>query len=92
MGPSINTGVKEAFPFVSFDEKYLFFMSNRISTLNKTRIPDGPGNVFWVEASIIDNHRLVLAGRNQILSSGSLDSLDSVAVLRQSISALKVKV
>ena len=57
MGLAINTGAKEAFPFVSFDGKYLFFMSNRVSELNKTRIPDGPGNVFWVDASIIEGYR-----------------------------------
>lgn len=27
MGPGINTRAKETFPFVSFDGKYLFFMS-----------------------------------------------------------------
>jgi hypothetical protein len=32
-------------------------MSNRISKLNKTPIPDGPGNVFWVDAKIIDEQR-----------------------------------
>ncbi len=57
MGQTINTGAKEAFPFVSFDGKYLFFMSNRVSELNKTRIPDGPGNVFWVDASVIEGYR-----------------------------------
>ena len=53
MGPAINTGAKEAFPFVSFDGKYLFFMSNRVSALNRGLIPDGPGNVYWVDARII---------------------------------------
>jgi len=53
MGPAINTGVKEAFPFVSFDGKYLFFMSNRVSQMNGRPIPDGPGNVYWVDAKII---------------------------------------
>jgi hypothetical protein len=57
MGRTINTGAKEAFPFVSFDGKYLFFMSNRVSELNQSRIPDGPGNVFWVDASIIEGYR-----------------------------------
>jgi Tol biopolymer transport system component len=57
MGSAINTGAKEAYPFVSFDGKYLFFMSNRISELNKTRIPDGPGNVFWVDAVVIEDYR-----------------------------------
>ena len=53
MGPAINTGAKEAFPFVSVDGKYLFFMSNRVSALNQSRIPDGPGNVYWVDARVI---------------------------------------
>lgn len=59
MGPVINTGAKEAFPFVSFDGKYLFFMSNRVSELNRTRIPDGPGNVFWMDASVIEDFRTI---------------------------------
>ena len=53
MGPAINSGAKEAFPFVSFDGKYLFFMSNRVSELNHDPIPDGPGNVYWVDARVI---------------------------------------
>ena len=53
MGPRINTDAKESFPFVSFDGKYLFFMSNRVSELNKSLIPDGPGNVYWVDAGFI---------------------------------------
>ncbi len=55
MGPTINTEAKEAFPFVSFDGKHLFFMSNRVSELNRSRIPDGAGNVYWVDAKIIDD-------------------------------------
>lgn len=57
MGPKINTAAKESFPFVSFDGKYLFFMSNRVSALNNTPIPDGPGNVYWVDAGIIEELR-----------------------------------
>lgn len=53
MGPAINTSAKESFPFVSFDGKYLFFMSNRASALNPRPIPDGPGNVYWVDARVI---------------------------------------
>jgi hypothetical protein len=55
MGPKINTIAKESFPFVSFDGKYLFFMSNRVSELNRDPIPDGPGNVYWVDAKIIED-------------------------------------
>ena len=54
MGSIVNTKYKEAFPFVSFDGKYLFFMSNRPSELNEDPIPDGPGNVYWIDAKIID--------------------------------------
>ncbi len=57
MGPAINTAAKEAYPFVSFDGKYLFFMSNRVSELNKSPIPDGPGNVYWVDARILEKYR-----------------------------------
>jgi hypothetical protein len=53
LGPTINTAAKEAFPFVTFDGKYLFFMSNRMSALNRSLIPDGPGNVYWVDARVI---------------------------------------
>jgi hypothetical protein len=55
MGPRINTSAKETCPFVSFDGKYLFFMSNRVSELNKVPIPDGPGNVYWMDAGIIED-------------------------------------
>jgi hypothetical protein len=54
MGSKINTIYKERFPSVSPDRKYLFFNSNRPSELNEKPIPDGPGNVFWVDAGIID--------------------------------------
>jgi hypothetical protein len=57
MGPTINTGAKEAYPFVSFDGKYLFFMSNRVSELNRYPIPDGPGNVYWVDARILEKYK-----------------------------------
>jgi hypothetical protein len=55
MGSRINTSAKESFPFVTFDGRYLFFMSNRISELNETPIPDGPGNVYWLDAKIIED-------------------------------------
>ncbi len=57
MGPGINTGAKEAFPFVSFDGKYLFFMSNRVSKLNRSTIPDGAGNVYWIDAKIVEQFK-----------------------------------
>ena len=40
MGPKINTFAKECYPFVTFDGKYLFFMSNRVSELNAKPIPE----------------------------------------------------
>jgi hypothetical protein len=53
MGPKINTDAKEGYPYVTVDGKYLFFYSNKISVLNERRIPDGPGNVYWIDAKII---------------------------------------
>jgi hypothetical protein len=53
MGPEVNTGAKEGYPYVTVDGKYFFFYSNRVSALNKKRIPDGPGNVYWIDAKII---------------------------------------
>jgi len=32
----------------------LFFTINRVSKLNKKKIPDGPGNVYWVDAGFIE--------------------------------------
>ncbi len=34
------------------------FNSNRVSRLNSKRIPDGPGNVYWVDAKIIEELKL----------------------------------
>jgi hypothetical protein len=53
MGRKVNSDAKEGYPFVTVDGKYLFFYSTRISVLNKRRIPDGPGNVYWIEPKII---------------------------------------
>jgi hypothetical protein len=57
MGPRINTKFKERFPSVSPDGEYLFLNSNRPSKLNKKPIPDGPGNIFWINARIIGQLR-----------------------------------
>jgi hypothetical protein len=57
MGLRINTKYKERFPFVSPDGNYLFINSNRPSKLNKQPIPDGPGNIFWINAGIINELR-----------------------------------
>ena len=55
MGRRINSEAKEGYPYVTVDGKYFFFYSNRISVLNKNRIPDGPGNVYWIGAEIIQD-------------------------------------
>jgi Tol biopolymer transport system component len=54
MGPKINSDARDRFPFVSFDGKYFFFNSSRISVLNTKPIPRGSGNVYWVDAKIIE--------------------------------------
>jgi hypothetical protein len=33
-------------------------MSNRVSALNQSPIPDGPGNVYWMDAKIIEDLKL----------------------------------
>jgi len=53
MGGKINSEAKEGYPNVTVDGKYFFFYSTRVSVLNKHRIPDGPGNVYWIDAKII---------------------------------------
>jgi hypothetical protein len=53
MGRIINSEAKEGYPFVTVDGRYLFFYSTRVSALNERRIPDGPGNVYWIDAKII---------------------------------------
>ena len=51
LGPRINSGAKEEYPYVTPDGRFLFFNSNRVSALNTRRIPDGPGNIYWVDAT-----------------------------------------
>lgn len=53
MGPTINSPFKDEYPYVTPDGKYLFFNSNRPSSLNQKPIEDGPGNMYWVDAQII---------------------------------------
>lgn len=55
MGPKINSEAKDRFPYVSPDGRYFFFNSSRVSKLNEKRIPDGPGNVYWVDARVIED-------------------------------------
>jgi hypothetical protein len=47
MGPAINTHAREFCPMVSPDGKYLFFTSKR----------RGDGDIFWVDAKIIETFR-----------------------------------
>ncbi len=54
LGPEINSEAKDRFPYVSLDGKYFFFNSSRVSRLNAKKIPDGPGNVFWVDTGFIE--------------------------------------
>jgi Tol biopolymer transport system component len=57
MGPKINSAYKDEYPYVTPDGKYLFFNSNRPSSLNPKPIEDGPGNIYWVNAKIIERLR-----------------------------------
>jgi len=57
LGERINSAWKDEYPYVSPDGKYLFFNSNRPSTLNESPIPDGPGNMYWVDARVIEELR-----------------------------------
>ncbi len=54
LGRTINSAAKDEYPYISPDGKYLFFNINRPSALNKNKIPDGPGNIYWVNANFID--------------------------------------
>lgn len=54
LGESINSSAKDEHPYLTPDGKYLFFNSNRMSALNSEPVPDGPGNVYWVDAGIVD--------------------------------------
>lgn len=53
MGPVINSAWKDEYPYVTPDGRYLFFNSNRPSSINQKPIEDGPGNIYWVDAKII---------------------------------------
>jgi len=57
MGPGINSAYKDEYPYVTPDGKYLFFNSNRPSSLNQKPITDGPGNIYWVSGQIIEELR-----------------------------------
>jgi hypothetical protein len=67
LGPEINTGDNERFPFLSPDGSHLFFTSKRVErgegpeeplTLQDLqdaheRVANGLGNIYWVSASIL---------------------------------------
>jgi Tol biopolymer transport system component len=57
LGENVNSDMKDEYPYLSPDGKYLFFNSNRISALNDAPIPDGPGNIYWVDAAVIEDLR-----------------------------------
>ena len=40
--------------FISLNSSLLFFNSNRQSSLSDKPIEDGPGNIYWVDAKIIE--------------------------------------
>ena len=63
MGEGINSEWKDEYPYVTPDEKYLFFNSNRPSFLNQEPIEDGPGNIYWVDAQIIQELKKQTAKR-----------------------------
>lgn len=54
LGPAINSAAKDEFPYITPDREYLFFNSSRVSDINKTKIQNGPGNMYWVDASFIE--------------------------------------
>ncbi|MDH3890262.1 MAG: hypothetical protein OEV49_04195 [candidate division Zixibacteria bacterium] len=54
LGTAINSSAKDDSPYVTADGEYLFFNSNRRSALNSSPIPDGPGNMYWVNTSFIE--------------------------------------
>ncbi len=54
MGPKVNSEGRDRLPFVSYDGKYLFFNSSRVSVLNTKPLSGGPGNAFWVDAGVIE--------------------------------------
>jgi len=52
--------IMKALPYVSSDGEYFFFNSSRVSVLNTKPIPGGPGNVYWLDAKIIEELKKVL--------------------------------
>jgi hypothetical protein len=59
LGPRINSAFKDEYPYLTPDGRFLIFNSNRPSMLNAKPIPDGPGNVYWMDAAFIEEIRQV---------------------------------
>lgn len=57
LGKKINTQHSESFPFVTRDGRFLFFNSNRPSELNAKRMGQFYGNIYWVDAKIIEEFK-----------------------------------
>lgn len=53
LGQRVNSAYKDEYPYITPDGKYLFFNSNRPSDRHPRPIPDGPGNIYWVDAKIV---------------------------------------
>ena len=63
LGPVINSSKRQDAPSVTEDGTLYYYShyrdtSSRVSSLNTKRIPDGPGNVYWVDAKIIEKLKL----------------------------------
>ncbi len=54
LGEKINTRYSESFPFVTRDGKYLFFNSNRPSSMNHESTEQFYGNIYWVDAQFLE--------------------------------------
>lgn len=79
LGPTINEHYNERYPYVSPDGKYLFFLSDKVddglleSDLSTYDILmeyyENPGNgfcdVYWVDASIIEEKRVEVLGESR---------------------------
>ncbi len=59
LGPAVNSAQKDEYPWVSSDGRWLFFNSNRPSELNARPIPDGPGNIYRIEATVLERIRIL---------------------------------
>lgn len=58
LGKKINSTAKDEYPYMTPDGQFFFFNSSRISELNSKPVPDGPGNVYWMDAGFIDKFKI----------------------------------